>query len=259
METHVVIMAGGIGSRLWPVSVPELPKQFIDLLGVGKSLLQMTVERFLPVCNLKNIWIVTSDRYVDLVRKQIPGLPDGHILAEPEPRSTAPCIAYACWKINREDPEANIIVTPADAVVLNEQKFSNVIRKALNFTAKNDCIVTIGIEPTRPETGYGYIHAEEYSLEEIVKVRSFEEKPDLFRAKSYLSAGNYFWNAGIFVWNVKTIVAQLKQHAPGIAAIMDRIAESFGTKEERSPAEAVSDLEKFPSTMLLWKKRIAST
>ncbi|MDI9551481.1 MAG: mannose-1-phosphate guanylyltransferase [Bacteroidota bacterium] len=232
METHVVIMAGGIGSRLWPVSVPELPKQFIDLLGVGKSLLQMTVERFLPVCNLKNIWIVTSDRYVDLVRKQIPGLPDGHILAEPEPRSTAPCIAYACWKINREDPEANIIVTPADAVVLNEQKFSNVIRKALNFTAKNDCIVTIGIEPTRPETGYGYIHAEEYNLEEIVKVRSFEEKPDLFRAKSYLAAGNYFWNAGIFVWNVKTIVAQLKQHAPGIAAIMDRIAESFGTEEE---------------------------
>lgn len=232
METHVVIMAGGIGSRLWPVSVPELPKQFIDLLGVGKSLLQMTVERFQPVCNLKNFWIVTSDRYVDLVKKQIPGLPAEHILAEPVPRSTAPCIAYACWKINKVSPDANIIVTPADAVILNEQKFSNVVRKALNFTAQSDNIVTVGIKPLRPETGYGYIFAEENKPETIVKVREFKEKPDLATAQSYLDAGSYFWNAGIFIWNVRTIVAQLQEHAPSIAGLMDKIAESFGTEDE---------------------------
>lgn len=232
METHVVIMAGGIGSRLWPVSVSELPKQFIDLLGVGKSLLQMTVQRFLPVCNLKNFWVVTSDRYVDLVKKQIPGLPADHILAEPVPRSTAPCIAYACWKINRVCPEANIVATPADAVVLNEQKFSNLVRKALNFTAVGTNIVTVGIKPLRPQTGYGYIFAAENKPEEIVKVREFKEKPDLKTAKSYLEDGHYFWNAGMFIWNVRTILKELRAHAPGIAGIMDEIAESFGTDQE---------------------------
>lgn len=232
METHVVIMAGGIGSRLWPVSTPGMPKQFIDLLGIGKTMIQLTVDRFRPVCDLKNFWVVTSADYVGIVKEQLPEVPAGHILAEPEPRNTAPCIAYACWKISSVSPDANIVVTPADALILNEQIFSNIIRKALNFTAEGNRIVTIGIEPTRPETGYGYIFAEEKRPEEVVKVREFKEKPDLVTAKEYLAAGTYFWNAGIFVWSAGTIVAQMRAHAPRIAEVMDRIAASFGTCTE---------------------------
>ncbi len=242
METHVVIMAGGIGSRLWPVSTPRKPKQFIDLLGIGKTLIQLTVERFMPVCDLRNFWVVTSEDYVGMVKEQIPGIPSGHILAEPEPRNTAPCIAYACWKIYSECPDANVVVTPADALIINEQKLSNVIRKSLNFTASGERIVTVGIEPTRPDTGYGYIFAEEKRLEEVVKVREFKEKPDLATAKEYLAAGSYFWNAGIFVWSLKTIMAQIRAHAPQIAGVMDRIAVSFGTDDER---DAVRNL--FPT------------
>lgn len=232
METHVVIMAGGVGSRLWPVSTPKMPKQFIDLLGIGKTMIQLTVDRFLPVCDKKNFWVVTSAEYVEVVKEQLPGIPSGHILAEPEPRNTAPCIAYACWKISSVCPDANIVVTPADALILNEQRFSNIIRKALNFTAGGGRIVTVGVEPTRPETGYGYIFAEEKRPVEVVKVREFKEKPDLATAKEYLAAGTYFWNAGIFVWNAATIVAQMRAHAPQIADVMDRIAASFGTSTE---------------------------
>ena len=233
MNTHVVIMAGGVGSRLWPVSTPEKPKQFIDLLGIGKTLIQMTLERFSPVCELSNFWVVTSEAYVDIVREQLPQIPKSHILAEPEPRNTAPCIAYACWKIHAESPDANIIVTPADALVINVQKFASAIRKALNFTEGTNNIVTVGIEPSRPETGYGYIQAEERKPDEIVKVMEFKEKPDIETAKAYLSAGNYFWNAGIFVWSCKTIISELRTHAPQIAGVMDRIAASFGTWKEK--------------------------
>lgn len=232
MNTHVVIMAGGVGSRLWPVSVPEKPKQFIDLLGIGKTLIQMTVDRFRPVCDINHFWVVTSEAYVDIVRKQLPLIPPEQILAEPVPRNTAPCIAYACWKIKAEYPDANLIVTPADALVINVQKFAGIIRKALNFTNDSENIVTIGIPPSRPETGYGYIQACSAVSEEIVKVREFKEKPDLATAEEYLAAGNYFWNAGIFVWSCGTIVSELRQHAPSIARVMDSIAESFGTETE---------------------------
>ena len=232
METHVVIMAGGIGSRLWPLSTPAMPKQFIDLLGVGKTLIQMTVERFLPVCNMENFWVVTSERYVDIVKKQLPFIRPQHILAEPEPRNTAPCIAYACWKIQKEAPNANVVVTPADALVINVEKFSDVIRKALNATDGSKRIVTIGVEPTRPETGYGYIYAEEKKHGEVVKVKEFKEKPTLVTAKKYIAAGRYFWNAGIFIWNVKTIVENIRKFAPQIADVMDKIAKSFGTWKE---------------------------
>lgn len=232
METHVVIMAGGVGSRLWPVSTPEKPKQFIDLLGIGKTLIQLTMDRFTPVCNPGNFWVVTSEKYVPIVREQLPEIPSGHILAEPEPRNTAPCIAYACWKISAGCPDANIVVTPADALIINEQKLSNIIRKALNFTAEGGRIVTVGIEPSRPETGYGYIFAEEKRPDEVVKVREFKEKPDLATAKEYLAAGTYFWNAGIFVWSARTIIGQMRAHAPQIAGVMDSIAASFGTCDE---------------------------
>ena len=232
MDTHVVIMAGGIGSRLWPLSTPEMPKQFIDILGVGKSLLQLTVDRFLPVCAPDRFWVVTSEKYVGTVRQQLPEVPGDQILAEPEARNTAPCIAYASWKIAQKYPDANIVVTPADALVLKTAEFAAVIRKALAATAQSNAIVTVGIAPTRPETGYGYIHAAESVKGKVVKVSAFKEKPDLKTAESYLQDGHYFWNAGIFVWNVGTIVEELRTHAPQIAGVMDRLAPSFYTEGE---------------------------
>ena len=225
-------MAGGIGSRLWPLSTPDVPKQFIDVLGVGRSLIQLTVDRFAPVCQPENFWVVTGERYVDLVREQLPGIPASQILAEPEGRNTAPCIAYASWKIACKDPEANIVVTPADALVLKTEVFAETIAKALEFTAERSAIVTVGIAPTRPETGYGYIHASEALHGQLVKVSEFKEKPSLDTAIEYLEDGHYFWNAGIFVWNVQTIVSELRTYAPQIAEVMDQLAPSFFTEQE---------------------------
>lgn len=233
MNTHVVIMAGGIGSRLWPLSTPDVPKQFIDVLGVGKSLLQLTVDRFGPVCRPENFWVVTGEKYVPLVRQQLPAVPESQILAEPEGRNTAPCIAYASWKIQKKDPEANIVVTPADALVMKTAEFAETIAKALAFTEERDAIVTVGITPSRPETGYGYIHAAESLHGQLVKVTEFREKPDLDTAIGYLEDGHYFWNAGIFVWNVGTIIRELRAYAPDIAAVMDRLAPSLFTGQEQ--------------------------
>lgn len=233
MDTHVVIMAGGVGSRLWPVSTPELPKQFIDILGVGKSLIQLTVDRFSGICPVSNFWVVTSGRYAGIVKSQLPDIPQDNILAEPEPRNTAPCIAYACWKIAQRHPDANIVVTPSDAVVLDADRFRKDIRKALEFTDCHSGIVTIGITPLRPETGYGYIHAPGATEGEISKVSGFREKPDLATAEAYLAEGGFFWNAGIFVWNAKTISGQMRRYAPQIASIMDRLSPSFYTDSEQ--------------------------
>ena len=227
---HVVIMAGGIGSRFWPMSTPEFPKQFIDVLGTGRSMIQMTVDRFRPLCPIENMWVVTSEKYVDIVKAQIPELPADNILPEPEARNTAPCIAYACWKISLHHSEANIVVTPSDAVVLYPEECQRVIAKALDFTADSNAIVTVGIKPNRPETGYGYIKMLEG--DEIRKVEAFKEKPDLNTAKSYLASGDYLWNAGIFVWNVKTITNALRTYAPQIAGVMDEIAKAFYTHNE---------------------------
>lgn len=243
MENHVVIMAGGIGSRFWPMSTPEYPKQFVDVMGCGKTMIQMTVERFAPICPMKNFWIVTSASYVPIVRKQLPEIPAENILAEPCARNTAPCIAYACWKIKAKHPSANIVVTPSDALVIDSDEFRRIIKGALDFTASGRRIVTIGIKPTRPETGYGYIAAKEALPEsEICEVESFREKPDLETAKKYLADGNYLWNAGIFVWNVETIVESLRCYTPALADKMDRMAKSFYTRFE---TEAVEDI--FPT------------
>ena len=233
MDTHVVIMAGGIGSRLWPASTPEMPKQFIDVLGVGKSLIQMTVDRFLRVSGIGNFWVVTSERYVDTVKEQLPDIPAEHILAEPEPRNTAPCIAYAYRKIAMRHPDANVIVTPSDAVVADTEAFSSAMGKALAFTSSSASIVTVGIVPDRPETGYGYVCASGKESGKVVKVLAFKEKPDRKTAETYLSEGNYFWNAGIFVWNVKTIEEQLRMHAPGIYGVIDAMSPSFYTEKEK--------------------------
>lgn len=233
MQTHVVIMAGGIGSRFWPMSTSERPKQFIDVMGVGKSLIQLTVERFKDICPKENFWVVTSEKYVDIVKEQLPQIPAQHILAEPEARNTAPCIAYACWKIRKEFPQANIVVTPSDALVIDTAEFARCIAVALEKTADSQAIVTLGMMPTRPETGYGYIAAQgEADAKGICEVEAFKEKPDVETAKGYLAAGNYFWNAGIFVWNADTITNAIRRYAPQIAGVMDELEPALFTDKE---------------------------
>ena len=228
MANHVVIMAGGIGSRFWPLSTPEFPKQFIDILGCGRSLIQLTVDRFKGICPPENFWVVTNKDYVDIVKEQIPGIPSAHILAEPAARNTAPCIAWACWSIKQVDPSANVVVTPSDAVVMNPEEFRRIISSALDFTAAHDKIVTIGIKPNRPETGYGYVKTEQNvqlgpDPNCIILVEAFKEKPDWDTAKRYLADGNYLWNAGIFVWNVNTITDSIRAYKPILAEQMDKM------------------------------------
>ena len=253
-NNHIVIMAGGVGSRFWPMSTPECPKQFIDVMGSGKTMIQMTVERFAPLCPLENFWVVTSADYVDIVHSQLPQIPVQNILAEPAMRNTAPCIAYACWKIRQQCPDANVVVTPADALVVDVDDFRKVIAAALDFTAAGKRIVTVGIRPTRPETGYGYIAAGNDvtgqagvipdsigNLPQVAihKVDSFREKPALELAKEYLAAGNYLWNAGIFVWSVETIVESMKAFVPDLAAKMDEMSRAFYTADEPAVVRSI--------------------
>ena len=235
-------MAGGVGSRFWPLSTPEYPKQFIDILGCGRTLIQLTVDRFKGVAPIENFWVVTNAKYEGIVKQQIPGIPENHILAEPEARNTAPCIAWACWKIKTEDENANIVITPSDAVVMNPEEFRRVIENALEFTADSNAIVTIGVKPSRPETGYGYVQFAEPVRGEINKVVVFKEKPNLETAKEYLADGHYLWNAGIFVWNVKTIVESITKYNSQIAGLMNRIAKSYGSNEEKLVVEGLFPL-----------------
>lgn len=228
MSSHVVIMAGGVGSRFWPMSTPAMPKQFIDVLGTGRTLIQMTRDRFEGICPPENMWVVTSAKYVPLVREQLPEVPLSNIIAEPAARNTAPCIALASWRIACADADANVVVTPSDALVVDTAMFRDVIREALEFTRAGERIVTVGITPTRPETGYGYIQMSSSAgrCGNIAKVNHFREKPDLMTARSYLEAGGYLWNAGIFVWNISTITSALERYAPGIAETVGKIAAS---------------------------------
>lgn len=220
---HVVIMAGGIGSRFWPLSTPEYPKQFIDILGIGSTLIQLTYNRFADVVPSQNVWVVTNAKYVDIVREQLPNVPIDNILAEPVPRNTAPCIAWACWCIRQKDADANVVVTPSDAIVMNTVEFKRVIENSLAFTRSSESIVTIGIKPNRPETGYGYVQAKNDVAGELHKVAAFKEKPNLAIAQEYLSAGDYLWNAGIFVFHINTMVTTLTKNKPNIASNMDNI------------------------------------
>lgn len=228
-------MAGGIGSRFWPMSVPEYPKQFIDVLGLGRTLLQLTVDRLLPLCKIENMWIVTSEKYVSIVREQLPDLPSDNILAEPEARNTAPCIAYASRKIAHRDPQARIVVTPSDALVLKTDEYRKVLQEALDFVDTHDAIVTVGIKPSRPETGYGYVQSTQNRVSgNVEQVAAFKEKPDLETAKYYLEDGSYYWNAGIFVWKGSTIEKSLRNYAPQIAGVMDQIEPSLFTADEQT-------------------------
>ena len=239
-NNHVVIMAGGIGSRFWPLSTPEYPKQFIDILGCGRTLIQLTVDRFYGICSQENFWVVTNAAYVDIVKNQLPDILEHHILAEPEARNTAPCIAWACWTIQQECEDANIVVTPADAVVMNPREFQRVIVNALQYTKDSSSIVTIGINPSRPETGYGYVEIAEVVEGEIHRVQAFKEKPSWATAKDYLAKGTYLWNAGIFVWNVQTIMNSIQKYNPGIALKMDEIIATGNVNELFPQCEKIS-------------------
>lgn len=242
-NNHLVIMAGGIGSRFWPMSTEERPKQFIDVLGVGRTLIQMTLDRFRGVCPMENVWIVTNERYADLVHEQLPDVPVDHILQEPCRRNTAPCIAYVSWRIKMTDPKANVVVSPSDHIVTNVDEFRRVITSCLKFAGETDAVVTLGMKPTRPETGYGYIQADLTSNSprnrEIYRVDQFKEKPDLETAKHYISEHNFFWNAGIFVWSVETIVNALRVYAPRINNIFERIQNVMGTPQEQETINKV--------------------
>jgi len=243
---HLVIMAGGVGSRFWPMSTPQKPKQFIDILGIGRTLLQLTVDRFDGICPIENVWVVTSVNYKEIVKEQLPEIPDSNILLEPCMRNTAPCIAYVAWKIKQKDPEANLVISPSDHIVMDVPEFGRVIRKGLEFVAGEERILTLGMLPIRPETGYGYIKAKNAELlnkeNEIVEVEGFKEKPNLQTAEHYLTEGGYFWNAGIFLWNVKTIEQALRNNQPEIAAIFDSLSDLFYTEQEQAAIDA-----KFPA------------
>ena len=235
--TDILIMAGGIGSRLYPLSTPEHPKQFVDILGTGKSLIRMTYERFLHVDPQARFWILTSSKYIHFIQEQLPEIPLEQVLAEPVARNTAPCIAYACWKIKRKYPDANIVVTPSDAYVPDCEAFARTINTALDFTRESRAIVCIGIEPRSPHTGYGYIQCALAEEGKVSKVEAFKEKPDLQTAQSYLAKGGYWWNAGIFVWNVRTIEAELRANAPRICSVMDALSPSLYTPQEEQALE----------------------
>ena len=230
---YCVIMCGGIGSRFWPYSRTTLPKQFIDFLGTGRSLLQMSYDRILPIVDKENIIILTNEQYADKVREQLPELADSQLLLEPARRNTAPCIAWAAHHIAALDPEASIIVTPSDHLITREAEFERCVRAGFEFVESHDALLTLGILPTRPETGYGYIQSSDIMLGEFTKVKTFTEKPDLELAKVFMESGEFFWNSGLFVWNVNTILEAFSKFLPDISLRFDLGKEKFNTAEER--------------------------
>ncbi|MGV3585814.1 MAG: mannose-1-phosphate guanylyltransferase [Adhaeribacter sp.] len=219
-DTFVVIMAGGIGSRFWPFSRTNNPKQFHDVLGVGSSMLQMTVKRFQEVCPPENIYIVTNSDYRDLVKEQLPHLTQNQILCEPIGRNTAPAIAYASYKISQLNPNATLVVAPADHVILKEEAFVRIIQEAIPAAGKEEILLTLGITPSRPDTGYGYIQFIEGG-QHLKKVKTFTEKPNLELAQMFIDSGDFVWNSGIFIWNVKSILHAFRQHLSEVAEIFE--------------------------------------
>lgn len=237
-NNYLVIMAGGIGSRFWPMSSPEKPKQFLDVMGCGKTLIQLTLARFRTVVPPENVWVVTSRRYESLVREQLPDVPAENVLLEPCRRNTAPCICYVSWKIKKQNPRANIVVAPSDHVIGDVDAFRNAVSDALEFAAETDAIVTLGIKPTRPETGYGYIKADlgfsSSRKKNIFRVDEFREKPTSEVAESYLKQGNYLWNAGIFIWSVSTIINAFRVYEPELSEMFEDLLPYYGTPEEQA-------------------------
>lgn len=234
-HTYCIIMAGGVGSRFWPMSRQSCPKQFLDILGTGKSFIRHTFERFAALIPTENFLVVTHDRYREMVLEHLPELKPEQILGEPIGRNTAPCIAYAAYSLLKRDPEARMVVTPSDHLVLNEETFRSIIAQCLEFTSEHNALMTVGVRPTRPETGYGYIQVSDD--EEISKVKSFTEKPNIELAQTFIQCGEFFWNSGIFIWKVKDIIEALERHQPEIAAPFAAILPDLGTPRE---AEAIA-------------------
>jgi mannose-1-phosphate guanylyltransferase len=229
-------MAGGVGVRFWPYSRNSRPKQFLDVMGTGRSLLQSTYDRFIPLCPKENIIVVINNEHIDLVKEQLPDLQPHQILAEPMRKNTAPCIAYASFKIKQLNKEAIIIVSPSDHLILKEKDFQEVIAKAANGAEKQDKLITLGIKPTRPETGFGYIqHVESKGF--VKKVKTFTEKPALSIAKKFLDSGDFAWNAGIFIWGVQAILKSLREHQPELTEVFEEAERCFGTAEESDAIE----------------------
>lgn len=231
-------MAGGVGSRFWPGSREARPKQFLDMLGVGKSLLRLTYERFLPICPAENIFVVTNAAYRDLIREQIPELTSNQVVCEPSRNNTGPCVAYTAFKLAALDPDANFVIAPSDHIVLKESVFLEKIGQALDFAAQQDALITLGIQPSRPDTGYGYIQCGEEVATDLRKVLRFTEKPDLETARRFLDSGEYLWNAGIFIWSVHSILAAYKQLSPDIFHILQQGANLYNTPEETAFIQA---------------------
>lgn len=234
-NTYIAIMAGGVGSRFWPYSREMRPKQFLDILNVGKSLIRLTFERFLNLVEPDHIFVLTNEKYRDLVKEHLPEIPNENIIGEPSRNNTAPCIAYTALKLQQLNPEASMVVAPSDHVILKETAFLNKINDALEYSENNDALVTLGIEPTRPDTGYGYIKREGNNLgKDTYKVERFTEKPDKETATSFLAEGSYLWNAGIFIWKTKNIIAAFNKNAPQIVNKLSEDLDKLNTADEAS-------------------------
>lgn len=237
-NNYLVILAGGAGSRFWPISSEELPKQFLDILGCGRTLIQLTLERFNGLIPKENVWVVTAEKYREIVMEQLPEIPSGNILCEPCRRNTAPCICYVSWKIKKLNTKANIVVSPSDHLVVDIQAFQSAIDDSLSFAAETDAVVTLGLKPTRPETGYGYIKADlTYSSSRkhnIFRVDEFKEKPTLEVAKEYIQSPNYLWNSGIFIGNVNTIINAFRVYEPEVSSIFEGLMPYYGTDKEQN-------------------------
>lgn len=229
---YVIIMAGGIGSRFWPFSREKHPKQFHDVLGTGKSLLQQTAERFFPLCPKENIFVVTNKDYAGLVKEQLPYLQDAQILGEPVGRNTAPCIAYACYKIREKNKDAVVVVAPSDHVISKENDFQETVSFGLSEAAKNKILITLGIKPSRPDTGYGYIQYHEDPETRLKRVKTFTEKPVLDLARKFLESGDFVWNAGIFIWNINSISESFKSYMPEMAEVFEEGKGQYWTERE---------------------------
>jgi len=233
-------MAGGIGSRFWPISRTDFPKQFLDILNTGRTLIQATYDRFAKFIPVENIYIVTFEQYKDIVAKQIPELPAENILCEPSRKNTAPCVAYIAYKLQQLNPNANLICAPSDHLIADEEGFKKICTDALHFTAHIKALITLGIKPTHPNTGYGYIQYEQQEVSEnVYKVKTFTEKPDLELAKTFIASGDFLWNAGIFVWQVKNVIKAFEKYLPELTEVFEAEKSHFNTKKENEAIQRI--------------------
>ncbi len=236
-------MAGGIGSRFWPMSRTNFPKQFLDILGLGKTLIQQTYDRYRELVPLENIYVITAEEYVSIVKKQLKDIPEENILAEPSRKNTAPCIAYMAFKLLKKDPDALMIAAPADHLVTETEEFIKTARRALDFVGHINALVTIGIKPIYPNTGYGYIQHETTSVaHDVFKVKTFTEKPTVELAKAFIASGDFLWNAGIFTWKVKNIIAAIEKNEPELYELFASEKDRFNTSKEKETIEAIYPL-----------------